>query len=214
MLLRRKIATVVGALALAAPLSSCGFDYATDQSYNPAVGINDGAGTIDVLNAVIVTGQEGSGTLVAAVANGAVDEEGTDTLTSITAAQGTDLTVAEIEPIELGPEGFVQLGEQDIDVTGTVTPGDVVTLAFEFESGLTIDADVSVVTNCDEFEGYDSASGSSPSEPTESAHGEDSHSEEPGDTVEPSEGNASALPEETQDADPYSCEYAQHEGGH
>ncbi len=31
----------VGALALAATLSSCGFDYATDREYTPTAGVND-----------------------------------------------------------------------------------------------------------------------------------------------------------------------------
>ena len=39
-------ATVV---ALAAPLSSCGFDYATDRVYQPGSGANNRDGAVDVL---------------------------------------------------------------------------------------------------------------------------------------------------------------------
>ncbi len=219
MLLRRKFATAVGVAALAVPLASCGFDYATDQSYNPAVGINEREDDIDILNTVVVTGQSGSGTLVAALANNSNDEADADALVGIAPAEGTDVTVTEIEPIQLGPEGFVQLGEEDIHLTGTVEPGDVLPLTFSFESGLEIETGAAVVTNCDEFEGYDTSAGGGSSEPSEEPmgsadHEESGESEESHGTVEPGEGNASVLPGETPDSDPYSCEYAQQGGGH
>ena len=43
------------ATALALTLSSCGFEQPTDMVYNPAVGVNDQSGSVDVLNAVIVS---------------------------------------------------------------------------------------------------------------------------------------------------------------
>ena len=74
---RRSIA--VAAAVVAAPvMSSCGvnFDAQTDQVYNPAVGVNDRSGSVDVLNALIVSKAPGSGTVVATLVNN--DEERAD----------------------------------------------------------------------------------------------------------------------------------------
>src|SRR3546814_16357627 len=65
MLLRTRIAraTAIGALVLADPaLSSCSF--APDKVYTPGPGAHDRSERVDVLNAVIVATQNGSGTLV------------------------------------------------------------------------------------------------------------------------------------------------------
>ena len=95
---RRSIAkatVVIAAAALSLGLSSCGrgFDNPTDQVYNPAVGVNDQDSDVDVLNAVIVSGSDGSGTLVATLVNN--DQENDDTLTGISAG-GDDQ--AEVTP--------------------------------------------------------------------------------------------------------------------
>ena len=67
---RRSLA--VAALVLTAPvLSSCGvgFGAQTDQVYNPAAGVDVHSGSVDVLNALIVSGTDGSGTVIATLVN-------------------------------------------------------------------------------------------------------------------------------------------------
>ena len=67
---RRKLATAIGALVLAVPaLSACGFNYATDREYTPGNGPTTSDGVVDVLNAVIVADEDGSGTFIASLSN-------------------------------------------------------------------------------------------------------------------------------------------------
>ena len=73
---RRSWALAAGALLLAAPLSSCGFDNATERVYTPAAGANNRDATVDVLGAVIVSAEEGSGTFVATFVNNDQVEDG------------------------------------------------------------------------------------------------------------------------------------------
>lgn len=153
MLLRRKFAFAVCATALTVPvLSSCGFNLATDSIYDPAAGTNSHGGTVDVLNAVIVAGQDDSGTFVAGLANGA------DEAVSLTALVGEGLT-ADFEPIEIAANGFVNLADEDIHVTGDFAAGQVVDLTVELDNGEDVALEVPVVTNCDEFDGLDTSAG-------------------------------------------------------
>ncbi len=82
--LRRSIATVA-VIALPLGLSGCGFDAPTDQVYTPAVGVNNQDGQVDVLNALIVSAEDGSGTLVVSLANN--DQAEPDALAGV-AGQG------------------------------------------------------------------------------------------------------------------------------
>jgi copper(I)-binding protein len=160
MQLRRKFAIAVCATALTAPvLSSCGFNLATDEIYDPAAGTNSHEGAVDVLGAVVVAGQDDSGTLVAGLAN----NENTEAV-SLTAVAGEDAT-ADFEPIEVVGNGFVNLADEEVHVTGSFGAGDVLDLTLEFDNGDQVALEVPVVTNCDEFEGYDtSAEGAEASE--------------------------------------------------
>ena len=83
----RPLATAAAVLALAVPLSSCGFDYATDRDYTPAGGANNRDGDVDVLSAVVVSAAEGSGTFVASLSNNDPDEE--QTFTAVAGDEGT-----------------------------------------------------------------------------------------------------------------------------
>jgi hypothetical protein len=150
-----------GALALATVLSSCGFNYATDRVYTPAAGVNDHTTDVDVLGAVVVSGQEGSGTFVASFANNVQDKSST-----VESLAGTgddaDLEVDEFEPIEIQPGDMVNLAvDGGIVVRGEFSPGDFVNVEITFGDGSTADMDLPVTPPCDEFEGLDtSAEGS------------------------------------------------------
>src|SRR3954452_17924372 len=100
MQLRRsaRLLTAAGALLLAAPvLTSCGFDYATDRPYTPGAGTNDQSQKVDVLAAVVVSAEDGSGTLITSFSNNTTDA--TATVTAIAGSgDDSDLTVSSFEP--------------------------------------------------------------------------------------------------------------------
>ena len=136
-------ATIV---ALAAPLSSCGFDYATDRDYTPGSGANNRDGDVDVLSAVVVSAAEGSGTFIASLSNNGSDEE--ETLTAVT-GQDSTVTAAEFEPVAIPAGGLVNLAEPaaDIVLTGDVAAGDVVPLTVDFGNGERVSLNVPVVSD-------------------------------------------------------------------
>src|ERR1700760_4438225 len=91
-----RVLAAAGALALATVLSSCGFDYATDRVYTPGAGVNDRDADVDVLAAVVVSAQEGSGTFIASFANN--DQDNPATVTSIAGADDdTDVKVPDFQ---------------------------------------------------------------------------------------------------------------------
>ena len=164
MLLRRQLAIAVGAVALAAPLSSCGFDYATDRPYTPGAATNDRSGQVDILGATVVSSEPGRGTLVVGFSNNSDSDE--NAVTGVT-AEGFE--IEGFETVELPPQGYEQLGEQGVEVTGDYVAGNVLDLTFEFEDGEPITMEVPVVTACDEFEGWDTAAESGSAVPSSAA---------------------------------------------
>jgi len=151
--LRRSIAAA--AVALVVPvLTSCGsnFNAPTDQVYNPGVGVNDRSGDVDVLHALIVSGEDGSGTVVAALVNNNTQEA--DRLTGVAGA-GDDnaIGVTGVEsPIAIPADALVQIADDGIAVTGTqIQPGRFVGLSFSFENAQTVTLEVPVVANVEEF---------------------------------------------------------------
>ena len=75
---RRSLRLMAGALVLALPLlGSCGFNKATDKVYTPGAGTDDRTGDVDILSAVIVSAQPGSGTFIATLSNNEADKQHT-----------------------------------------------------------------------------------------------------------------------------------------
>lgn len=131
--IRRSLALTAGALALAVPtLSSCGFNYATDEIYNAPAGTDARQGDVDVLSAVIVAAEEGRGSFVATFANNEASE--TDRVTAI--AGGVDdptVTAVDFRPIQISEGGYVNLAEDGgITVTGDFSPGQFVQVSIDF----------------------------------------------------------------------------------
>ncbi len=155
---RRSWALAVGALLLAAPLSSCGFDNATERVYTPAVGANNRDASVDVLGAVIVSAEEGSGTFVATFVNNDQAEDGV-----VEAITPDDETVQfDFSPITVGPGGMVNLAaddEEGVPVEGEIAAGDMVPLDIQISGGDVLQMIVPVVSNCNEFEGIDGTGG-------------------------------------------------------
>jgi hypothetical protein len=144
--IRRRVAAT--AIVLLVPvLAACGFNAQTDQVYQAATGVNDRSGTINVLNALIVSGEDGSGTFAGSLVN--LSQKDDDTLVSITGdgitATGTPVTVPADQLVNLATKGQVTM-------TGDgVVPGKWVRLELKFQSGQTTDVNVPVVTHMDEY---------------------------------------------------------------
>ena len=156
MQLRRSFALTAAALALTAPaLTSCGFDYATDRYYTPANGANNRDGVVDVLGAVVVSTEPGSGTFIASLSNNSTTEPAS--LTEITATEGGDLTAADFEPVEIAPGALVNLADPPagLTLTGDFEAGDFVEVSLGFDNGERTSIEVPVVPNSGYFEGLD-----------------------------------------------------------
>lgn len=140
----RLLATAAAVVALAAPLSSCGFDYATDRVYDVNSAAENREGEVDVLAAVVVSTAEGSGTFVASLSNN--DPANEQTLTAV-AGEDATVTAAEFEPIAITPGGLVNLADPaaDIVLTGEFKAGDVVPLTVDFGNGERVSLNVPVV---------------------------------------------------------------------
>jgi len=146
---RRSIAAA--AVLLAAPaLSSCGVSFGaqTDQVYNPSVGVDDRSGQVDVLNALIVSGTNGSGTVVATLVNN--DQQTDDTLKGVSGAgkdagmtvkPGGDTTIPAGGLLNLATKGAVTIHGQ------RVVPGNFVTITFSFDRAQSVTLDVPVVSH-------------------------------------------------------------------
>ena len=142
----RLLVSAATVVALAAPLSSCGFDYATDRVYTPGSGANNRDGAVDVLSAVVVSAAEGSGTFIASLSNNSTDEE--QTFTGV-AGQDASVTAADFEPITVPAGGLVNLAEPPAGVvlTGEFEAGDVVPLTVDFGNGERVSLNVPVVSD-------------------------------------------------------------------
>ena len=145
---RRSIAAAVVVLAVPV-LSSCGVSFGaqTDQVYNPSVGVDDQSGSVDVLNALIVSGTDGSGTVVASLANN--DDQNDDSLTEVAGAgkdDGLDVTVGGDTAIPAS--GLLNLADDGgISARGErVEPGNFVSITFSFERAQAVTLDVPVVS--------------------------------------------------------------------
>ena len=141
--LRRSIA--VAALALAPVLTSCGFDQPTDRVYTPGVGVNDRDGEVDVLNALIVSGAAGSGSVVATLSNNDLAEA--DRLTGISGAGDNNAQITLESPIEIPRGGSVSVSDEaEVSVEGEqITSGAFVPITFTFENAEPVTIEVPVV---------------------------------------------------------------------
>jgi hypothetical protein len=161
-----RLLAAVGAVVLATTLSSCGFDYATDRVYTPADGVTDRDAQVDVLNAVIVSAQEGSGTFIASFANNNADKAATvESLAG--AGDDSKLEVGDFDPIEIAPGALVNLAtDGGIPVTGELEAGNFVSVTITFGDGTTADMEVPAVNDCGPYESLD-ISGSDSETPTD-----------------------------------------------
>ncbi|HET6653698.1 MAG TPA: hypothetical protein VFH10_13725 [Nocardioides sp.] len=136
-------AVALGLPALSLGLSGCGFDAPTDQAYNPAAGVNVQEGEVDVLNAIIVSGEDGTGTVVVTLANNNQDAD--DALAGVT-GEGVQAEVGGDTVIPA--HGILVIDDGLLSVTGeSVVPGAFVPLTFEFDRARSLSLDVPVVAS-------------------------------------------------------------------
>ncbi len=152
---RRRLAPAL--LLLAAPaLSSCGVNFRaqTDQPYNPSVGVDDRSGSVDVLNALVVSGTNGSGAVIATLVDN--DPAQADALQGIAGAGGdSSLKVTPGGQTAVPAGGLLNLATKGrIALRGPrVTPGNFVGLTFTFRRGQAVTMQVPVVANSAEYAG-------------------------------------------------------------
>jgi hypothetical protein len=150
----KRLRTTTAAVVLTLPvLASCSsnFNAPTDQVYTPGVGVNDRSGAIDVLHALIVSGEDGSGTVIAGLAN---NDPTADQLTRVAGAgDDASIQISDGGPVEIPADGFVQLADEgSISATGTqIQPGKFIELTFTFANSESVDIEVPVVANTEEF---------------------------------------------------------------
>ncbi len=124
-------------------LGACGFNEQTDQVYQPAVGVNNRAGVVDVLGAVVVSGTDGTGTFVASLDNKSQTKPAT--LTGITGSDGIEVTL--VKEVEIPPGELVNLADMGVaSVTGhAIQAGGFARLTLQFESGETAEVNAPIV---------------------------------------------------------------------
>ncbi len=161
--LRRPAAVrlALGAVLLTAPLTSCGFDLATDRVNTIANGATDRDATVDVLNAVIVSTEEGSGVFVTSLSNNDVEAPGSLEALSVDDPEAGQ--VGEFTPVEVDAGALVNLAAEDeegIPVEGEeIVPGRFVAMTLEISGGQVLQLDVPVVDNCGDYAGIGGVAG-------------------------------------------------------
>lgn len=180
---RRRLAAA-SMVVLLPGLGACGFGAQTNKVYQPAVGANVQGEAVDVLNAVVVSDDEGSGTFVASLVNTSLDED--DQLTGIT---GEDVEVQLGEPVDLRADDIVNLADAGAALVSgeRIAPGLYTRLTLEFASGQQTEVNVPVVAQEEEFADI------TPAEPSSSPSASPSGSPSESPSASPSE-SASASP--------------------
>ncbi|CUR55457.1 conserved exported hypothetical protein [metagenome] len=155
---RRPAALTAGVLLLAAPLSACGFGYSTDSIYVSSAGVDYREGPLDVLSAVVVSAEPGSGTFIASFSNN--DGGGSEQVLALT--PGTDPVVPELSgftPFTVAPSALVNLADPDpvtsVAVSGDFIAGQYVSITLDLENADDIEMSVPVVAATDQYEGLD-----------------------------------------------------------
>lgn len=158
----RRLAAAATLLAVPA-LSSCGVNFGaqTDQVYTPGVGVNERDGMVDVLHALVVTDDSGSGRVIAGLANN--DQSEADELTGVEVTEGDATAQLREGETEIPPAGFIQLADAAyVDIEGAdVDPGNFIRLTFTFANAEPATLNVPVLPNTDEFANVDLSGGSS-----------------------------------------------------
>ncbi len=165
--LRRTLAIGTVSLAATAALTACGFNYPTDRINNITSSANYRDGTVNVLNAVVVSKQDDAGTFIATLVNN--DQTKAVSLVSMK-GDGTAVAQVDVQPIPVATNGMVSLAtEGGIPITGTFHAGGYVTLTLSFDDGESALIDVPVVADDGQWAGLDQTKPSPSSTPLASS---------------------------------------------
>jgi hypothetical protein len=166
---RRTLALGAAGLAATATLTACGFDYPTDRINNVTAGVDYRGGTVDILNAVVVSKQADSGTFIATFVNG--DDTKSVALQSVS-GDNTAVSDTQAQPFTLAPDTLRNLAtDGGIPVSGTFALGQFVDLSFTFDNGETANLSVPVVADDQQWSGLDTST-PSPSSSSSASPGE------------------------------------------
>lgn len=203
-----------GALLATPLLGGCGFDYATDRVNTISAGINDRAGSVDVLGAVVIAGQDNVGLFVATLVNNDLEEP-----VSLDGLQQTDEVSGAEESVEIPAAGRANLFDTGgIEVTGTFAAGSFVDVTLAFSNGQVTSIEIPVVTPCRQYSPDLFPNLELPEAPViDPGTGTEAPEEAAGEAAEEVEGvEEEAASEEELEPGPYSCETApqvEHHGG-
>lgn len=142
--LRRRL-TGPALLLLVPLLAACGgFGAATDQVYQSSAGAINRSSPVNVLNALVVSGTDGTGTFAGTLVN--TNQSQPDQLISI-----TDATLS--GPIEIGPAQAVNLADSgQVQITDpSIKPGGYIELTLQFASGQTTQIDAPVMPHTGDY---------------------------------------------------------------
>lgn len=180
---RLRLLAAAAVVAAAPVLASCGvnFEAQTNQVYTPAEGSNDRDGMVDVIHALVVSADDGSGTVVATLVNN--DQEQPDELTGVEGAgddSDVQVTLGDADAT-IPPGGALKLGETGhVTVEGdAVKAGSFVRLLFTFQGGEAAELNVPVVAATGEYEGLDTSGASASPRPSPSESPNESPNESP-----------------------------------
>ncbi|MCZ4498993.1 MAG: hypothetical protein JWQ74_1546 [Marmoricola sp.] len=139
--------TAFATLLLAPVLAACGFSAQTDQVYQAAVGVNDRSSDVYVLNSVIISGTDGTGTYAGTFVNTTTTPHALKSVSGdgvqAVPGKGVVLAVASLGSLNLGAAN--DTGVVPITITGAaVKPGGYVKLTFTFDNDLTVTQSVPV----------------------------------------------------------------------
>lgn len=157
---RTKVLAAAAALLAAPALSACGtnFDAQTDQIYTPADGENSYEGSVDVLNALIVSDTPGSGRFIAGLVNNETSEA--DTLQGVEGVGDSAEVTFSIEggETEIPPGGSLQLSNDDaamVVASGSeevLAAGKYVRVSVSFANGETAELNVPVMAPAETYD--------------------------------------------------------------
>ncbi len=150
---RARTVALAAALLLSVPALAACTGAATDQVYTPAQGVNDRDGSVDVLNALVVSDGKDGGRLIAGLVNG--DQSEDDTLTGVQAAEGDatfelkggETTIPAGDSLQLADDGSAKI------LVEGVTLGRFVRVTFSFQNADSVTVDVPVVAPGEDFSG-------------------------------------------------------------
>lgn len=180
------------------------FDAPTQEPYQPGPGISDREGDVYVINALVVSGEDGSGTLVGSFVNQqpstdylvemvASDSSGgelrTSQLPSVSSDEGSGGGEAPRTGLTLPSHRAVQLPKDaQLEVSGeSVVPGRLVTLEMTFRTGEPVNVEIPVFSEDNSYVG-------GPIGPTTGQQTSDPTEETPADESEPSTTTSSDEP--------------------